>query len=247
LMDRAGAQRRRFGQAALGLAALGLCIPGGCAHMRKHRERKIPQYGVVDLDQPRELSKVTLPSYVVEPPDELIVSVRPTDFGLDRQRIRVQADGTIDLGFDGGVNVAGLTLNEAEAKVASLLTERARIRQTTLKDPVEVSLQLADDSPSKVYYVIGTVATQGEFPLRGGETVLKAILLAGLRSNSLPEKAYLVRPQPLDHESMILRIDWQGIKERGETATNYQIMPGDRIVVPGGRAPSLLQSLIGGS
>lgn len=246
-MDLADARRRRNGRAALGLAALGLLAGPGCANMRKHQERKIPQYGVVDIDQPRELSKVTLPHYVVEPPDELIVSVRPTAVGLDRERVRVQADGSIDLGFDGAVEVAGLTLSQAEAKVAALLTERARVRRTSLSDPVEVSLQLADDSPSKVYYVLGTVATQGEFPIRGGETVLKAILTAGLRSNSLPEKAYLVRPQPVGGEPLILRIDWAGIKERGETLTNYQLMPGDRVVVPGGKAPSILQSLLGGS
>ena len=61
------------------------------------------------------------------------------------------------------------------------------------------------------------------------------------------EKAYLVRPQPVGHEPMVLRIDWVGIKERGDTTTNYQILPGDRVVVPGGKAPSLLQSLLGGA
>ena len=48
-------------------------------------------------------------------------------------------------------------------------------------------------------------------------TVLDAILLAGLKSNSLPEKAYLVRPHPLGGHDQVLKIDWCGIRERGDT------------------------------
>ena len=44
---------------------------------------------------------------------------------------------------------------------------------------------------------------------------------------------------------MVLRIDWVGIKERGDTTTNYQLFPGDRIVVPGTREPGLLGTLFG--
>ena len=94
--------------------------------------------------------------------------------------------------------------------------------------------------------MLGTVTTQGRFPITGNETVLDAILAAGLRTNSLPEKAYLVRPHPAGGPDQVFRIDWFGIKERGDTLTNYQVFPGDRIVVPGGRAPGLLSTLLGG-
>ena len=36
-----------------------------------------PQYGVIDPHQPRELAMVSMPAHVVEPPDELEISVRP--------------------------------------------------------------------------------------------------------------------------------------------------------------------------
>ncbi len=48
---------------------------------------------------------------------------------------------------------------------------------------------------------------------------------AGLKSNSLPEKAYLVRPHALGGEDQVYKIDWFGIKDRGDTLTNYQIFP----------------------
>jgi polysaccharide biosynthesis/export protein len=144
----------------------------------------------------------------------------------------------------GDVYVAGLTLEQAELKVAQHLEPLAERRK--VREPVEVSVRLVNGSQSKYYYVIGSVTTQGRFPIIGNETVLDAILAAGLRSNSMPEKAFLVRPHPPNGADQILRIDWEGIKERGDTMTNYQLFPGDRIVVPGGKQPGLLGSLFGG-
>jgi polysaccharide export outer membrane protein len=43
----------------------------------------------------------------------------------------------------------------------------------------------------------------------------------------------------------VLKIDWFGIKDRGDTLTNYQVLPGDRVVVPGTKPPSVLGSLLG--
>src|SRR5262249_57092576 len=118
--------------------------------------------------------------------------------------------------------------------------------QARQADPYKVSVHLTSGSTSRSYYVIGTVPTQGRFPITGNETVLDAILTAGLRTNSLPEKAYLVRPHPAGGPDQVLRIDWCAIKERGDTLTNYQLMSGDRIIVPGGKPPSVLSSLFSG-
>lgn len=216
----------------------------GCSSLDKHSERKIPQPGVIDPSQPRELTMVSHPPYVVEPPDELEISVRPGTLEVPTSTVIVRADGVIDLGFFGDVYVAGLTLEETELKIAQHLDRFAAERQ--LRGPVVVSARLSNGGQSKQYYVMGVVTTQGKFPMTGNETVLDAILQAGLRTNSLPEKAYLVRPHPSGGPDTILKIDWEGIKERGDTLTNYQIFPGDRIIVPGGRAPSLLGSLLGG-
>jgi polysaccharide biosynthesis/export protein len=213
---------------------------GGCGMMGKHQ----PQLGVVDPHQPKELEMVSMPPYVIEPPDELEVSVRPTAVEMPLSTVTVQADGVVDLGFIGDVYLAGLTLAQAEQKIAEHLEPFARQKQ--VREPVEVSVRLVNGSQSKFYYVIGSVTTQGRFPILGNETVLDAILAAGLRSSSQPQKAYLVRAHPPNAHDQILRIDWDGIKERGDTMTNYQIFPGDRLIVPGGRPPGLLGSLFGG-
>lgn len=227
---------------------LALCLPAlvsGCAGMRRnHEARRIPHPGVIDPEQARELEKMTMPPYVVEPPDELEVSIKPTPPDWALTTVTVQPDGLIDLGFLGDVYVVGSTLQEIEQRIAAQLDQSALQNGRKPDEPYRVSVRLAN-AQSKFYYVMGAVQTQGRFPVRGSDTVLDAILLAGLKSNSLPEKAYLVRPhQPGDY-NRILKIDWCGIRERGDTLTNYQVFPGDRIIVPGTKPPSLIGTLLG--
>ncbi len=227
------------------LLCCGIPLLAGCQGLfGSHAENRIPQYGVVDPNLTRELKMVSLPPYVVEPPDELEITVRPATAELATTTLPVQADGNVDMGFNGDVYVAGLTLEQVEQKIAQHLTARPGPRPP--REPYQVSVRLVNGSQSKFFYVLGTVTTQGRFPITGNDTVLDAILAAGLRTNSLPEKAYLVRPHPAGGPDQVFRIDWDGIKERGDTLTNYQVFPGDRIVVPGGRAPGLLSTLLGG-
>ncbi len=152
----------------------------------------------------------------------------------------------VDLGFAGEVPVVGLTLAQAESVIRSRLVADLTREDRLPEDPIEVSVRLASSSRSKFYYIIGAVSNQGPIPFQGGETVLQAITQAGLRSNSLPEKAYLSRPQRMGHPDVVLRIDWEAIRDRGDTTTNYQVFPGDRIVVPGTKERGLLQTLLGG-
>jgi polysaccharide biosynthesis/export protein len=231
-------------KAILTVSLCALFAAPGCSAFSGHREKKIPQYGVIDPHQPRELEMVSMPSYVVEPPDEVEISVRPASLEFNTTTLIVRQDGVVDLGFFGDVYVSGLTLEESERKIAQHLAPVAAARN--IKEPIDVSVRLVNANVSKQYYVLGTVTTQGKFPLTGSETVLDGILQAGLRSNSLPEKAYLVRPHPAGGPDTVLKIDWCGIKDRGDSLTNYQLFPGDRIVVPGGKAPGLLGSLLGG-
>jgi polysaccharide export outer membrane protein len=181
---------------------------------------------------------------VVAPRDDLEVAVKPNVPDLTHPTFVVQPDGTIDLDYAGELYVVGLTLAQVETKIAQALTVYAGPNRPP--DPYKVSVRLIGSSPSRSYYVIGTVTTQGRFPITGTETVLDAILQAGLRPNSLPQKAYLVRPHPAGGPDQVLRIDWFGIKDRGDTLTNYQILPGDRIIVPGGKPPGVLSNLLGG-
>jgi len=140
----------------------------------------------------------------------------------------VRQDGKVNLGTYGSVPVAGLTLPEARAAI------ELHLAQFLLKP--EVSIDVAGYN-SKVYYVITDGAGSGEqvyrFPVTGYETVLDALSqINGLPIVASRRRIWIARPAQHDapHEQ-ILPIDWVGITQGAKTATNFQVLPGDRIYV----------------
>lgn len=237
-------QPRALPPLAILLAALALSSSGCAARHLRQEADSVPIRGVIDPAQPRELEMTSQPRYVVAPPDELDITVKPLPPDWSLASFVVQQDGMVDLGHYGDVHATGLTLEQIEQKVVEQLMNDDLQSGRKPTEPYRVSVRLSN-SQSKYYYVMGTVASEGRYPIKGQETVLDAILQAGLKSNSLPEKAYLVRPHPVGGPDQVLRIDWCGIKERGDTLTNYQLFPGDRVVVPGTSPPGLIQTLLG--
>ena len=183
-----------LGRTAMAALALLLAAVAGCSALGDHNDRKIPQPGVIDPNQPRELQMVSQPPYVVEPPDEIEVSVRPTSLEFSTTTIIVRQDGVIDLGFHGDVYVAGLTLDECERKIAEHLAPYAA--QKKLRDPLDVSVRLINGNQSKQYYVLGVVTTQGKFPITGGETVLDGLLQPVSAPTASPRRPTSSAPTP---------------------------------------------------
>ena len=69
------------------------------------------------------------------------------------------------------------------------------------------------------------------FPITGNETVLDAICqINGLNSSS-SKRIWIARPTNKPGNGRILPVEWDAIASQGCTATNYQIMPGDRVFV----------------
>jgi SLBB domain len=76
------------------------------------------------------------------------------------------------------------------------------------------------------------VVAPGKLPWTGGETVLDVMKNAGgLIPTADPKNIRLVRPPRGGKPARIYKIDLEAITERGEIEKNYQIFPGDRIVV----------------
>ncbi|MDG3003459.1 polysaccharide biosynthesis/export family protein [Paludisphaera mucosa] len=85
---------------------------------------------------------------------------------------------------------------------------------------------------SKNYFVLGDVAAPGKLPITGNETVLDAIQYAGgLVSSGDSGDVILVRPGRNGKPPRTYSVDLKGIIVRGETRTNYQIFPGDRLFI----------------
>ncbi len=140
----------------------------------------------------------------------------------------VRMDGTIGLGAFGDLYVAGMTRMQLKNAV-----ER-RLSQYLLNPQVTVDVLGYN---SKVFYVIFDGGGYGQqafrLPITGNETVLDAITgLGGLPPVSSTHKMWVARPNPCDRScDQVLPVDWKAVVMGGSTATNYQILPGDRIFV----------------
>jgi polysaccharide export outer membrane protein len=139
----------------------------------------------------------------------------------------VRQDGTISLGTYGSVRVTGMTLPEVRQAVESQLSEHL------LEPQVSVDVQGYN---SKLFYVIQDGGGSGQsvtrLPITGNETVLDAIAqLNGLSPVSSQDRIWVSRPGPVGCGHQILPVDWHAVTECGDTATNYQLMPGDRVYV----------------
>jgi polysaccharide export outer membrane protein len=233
------------------LALLAWCAACGCQTVRTPEEK------IANGNVPREFQKVSMPDYVVEPPDMMIVEVLDALPGrpISGERL-VRPDGKISLGFYGDVYVAGLTLPEVKEKLVlhlrRFLTDEAlglfeidevtnqpkmdpKTKQPMLIDPKDSQTVFVDVTAynSKNYYVLGDVAVTGRLPITGNETVLDALqFVGGLLPTAAPQNIRLVRPAPPGACcNQVLPVNLAAITSGGDSTTNYQLMPGDRLIV----------------
>jgi polysaccharide export outer membrane protein len=243
-MDRSRSICRRAGW----LTALALCAACGCQTVRTPEEK------IANSHIPREFDKVSMPDYVLEPPDLVLVEVLEALPGrpISGERL-VRPDGRISLGFYGDVYVAGLTVPEAKEKIIlhlrKYLTDEAlglietdvnlqpRLENGKPKmvDPRDSNTVFLDVTAynSKNYYVLGDVLITGKIPITGADTVLDALNYAGgLMPTAAPQNIRLVRPAPPGACcEQVLPVNLAAITSGGDPTTNYQLMPNDRLIV----------------
>ncbi len=141
----------------------------------------------------------------------------------------VGPDGTLNLRKYGAVHVAGKTITEARLALQKHLAQ--------FLDSPEVTVVVTAYN-SHVYYLVtegaGLENRVRRLPITGNETVLDAVSnIANIASLGalLRKKVWVARPAPPGAAETVLPVDLEAIIHRGATATNYQIFPGDRIVV----------------
>jgi polysaccharide export outer membrane protein len=139
----------------------------------------------------------------------------------------VGPDGTINLGTYGSVYVTGMTLEQAKAAIEKHLDQ--------FLDAPLVSVDVFSYN-SKVYYVITEGAGYGDnvvrLPVTGNETVLDAVSQINGLSRLSSKDVWIARPAPSGVGcDQILPVDITAVMKGGSTATNYQILPGDRVFI----------------
>jgi len=194
-----------------------------------------PSYGMVQVEGKtlteitdhvnRRLQQVLPPGVLPEVSVTLIQSAGQQQIAGEHL---VGPDGTINLGMYGTVYVAGLTVNEVRDAVERHLSQYL--------DEPSVSVDVFAYN-SKTYYIITEGAGLGdnvvELPVTGNDTVLRAISrIGGLTRLSSKSNIYIARPAPPGVGcDQILPVDWVAITKGGNAATNYQLLPGDRVFV----------------
>ncbi len=173
---------------------------------------------------PNELSKTEIPTYHLEPGDRVLIESvdLDSDIGsLGDQKIQI--DGSIDLGKFGRLRVSGMSVEEVEVAVEN--------RVATYGPPEGFNVQLIESNSAEVY-VLGEVGSPAAYTINGHEHVLDAILRAGgLTSKASPCDIVLVRPTSPSRCRAVLPVCYRQITQLGDVSTNYQLQPGDRIVV----------------
>lgn len=187
---------------------------------------------------PSELNKQVLAAYTLEPGDTLAVEPAELESPVRLPGGQpVLADGTIDLGKVGRPIVAGLTVTQAEVEVQKLVDRiykgKADPEDATKDRALTVVTARLVGRESKVYYVLGEANAPRSFPLAGRETVLDGILAAGgITRQADTKKIVLSRPTQPAGCRIVLPICYLNIVQLGDTSTNYQLLPGDRIYIP---------------
>lgn len=195
-------------------------------------------YGAVEVlgctvEEARELIATHLQSQLRSP--QVAISLRNV---ASMQRISgehlVGPDGTLTLGQYGSLPVVGLTLDEVRMAIADHLS------QHFANPKVSVSVFAFN---SKAYYIVTQGGGLGDnlvrLPYTGNETVMDALSQINGLSYVSSSRMWIARPNRDSQTSQILPIDWEAMTQRAEVATNYQLLPGDRLYIAHNRLVAL--------
>jgi polysaccharide export outer membrane protein len=137
------------------------------------------------------------------------------------QTVRVAEDGSVSLSLIGKVDVAGLTAQELEKKLASILDQRY-----TKASHVTVFIK----EYQKVT-VLGAVGKPGNYELVGPTTLLQVISQAGGLTPEAMDEIFVFR-QGKEGQKTRITINLQDLIARGDQNLNIDLLPNDVVNIP---------------
>ena len=175
--------------------------------------------GPVGLPAAQDTQAVAVNEYRIGAKDLLEITV----FNLPElnQTVRVSEDGSITLSLLGRVEVAGLTAQELEKKLAELLD-----RQYTKNARVTVFIR-----EFQKVAVIGAVGQPGQYELVGPTTLLQVIAQAGGLTAQAMNELFVYR-QGKDGKQTRIVIPLEDLMINGNQELNIELQPKDVITVP---------------
>ena len=174
---------------------------------------------------PIESRMMTLPAYVIEPPDVLLVKLQHINESEGATTTcLVDPSGDVTLESGAVVPIAGLTIEEAQHAIS----------EAVAPDFIDASVNVFAYN-SKAYYIVmrkpsgDSVVKQ---PITGNDTVMDAIVAVGGVDNPSGRQISVHRPSERGVGSpTVLPVTWEAASGGVTPSGNYQLFPGDRVVI----------------
>ena len=159
-------------------------------------------------------------SYVIGPDDLLsVVFWRDPQMSGD---VLVRPDGKISVPLLDDVQAAGLTPNELRERLV------AQAKQFMTDAVASVAVK---EARSRRVYITGQVLRPGQYPMTSFMTAVQLIATAGGLTDFA--KAKDIRVLRTEHgQSTVLRFDYTKVTAADNPVPDYELQPGDRVVVP---------------
>lgn len=171
------------------------------------------------LPEPRPL--VAGKPYVIEPPDSITI-IAPSAPEIHNVTIRLRPDGFITLHLVGDIFAAGKTPTQLGAE----------IEEKILKYYQDVTVQVAiAQFNSKFFYFAGEMGA-GPRSFTGRDTLLHAVLSAGIPPSAWPEKTVVLRPNERRELIRRMSVNLREMYETGDLRHNVVLEEGDIVWVP---------------
>ena len=171
--------------------------------------------------------------YRIGPQDLLEITV----FEVEKlnKSVRVSSQGNINLPLLGVLKVKGLTVEELEKEIRSLLAEKY------MQDP-QVNVLIKEYRNQRIS-VMGSVKNPGVFDVTGSKTILDMLAMAGGLGEDAGPLLFLLRPPKedeifqkekgdYDRRPETFVIDLEGLLVEGNLKLNVSLLHGDVINVP---------------
>ena len=172
--------------------------------------------------------------YKIGPQDMLEITV----FEVEKlnKTVRVSSQGNVNLPLLGILKVKGLTADELEKEIRTLLAEKY------IQDP-QVNVLIKEYRNQRIS-VMGAVKAPNVFDVTGQKTILEMMAMSGGLREDAGQLLFLLRPPKLDEEPLkakergdeqkpeVFVIDLEGLLVEGNLGLNLPLLHGDVLNIP---------------
>lgn len=181
--------------------------------------------------------EVTMGSYVLQPPDTIVVTSSKVPELNSQSQIRTQ-----QIRPDGKVSFESLGEFTATGKTCAQLAEEMRLKAMQLyalteMQPIDVQVSLYG---SKFIYVVGEVRQPGPILCTGRDTLFRVLAQADPQVTGWKERIQVVRPSKDGaKQAKVFEINYQRMIRNGDFRKDVLLQEGDIVYVP----PTILASI----